>query len=409
MHRLQAEQLVYFRDLLADTFRMVMHLSQWCFTAPFPLEPYQRNVSQNSPNHYRTVQAIRRLFSMLLFCVVLTVPLLLLYLHGGKVHIKIPLFIKLMFYLQALLHSASSGYVLLLYQYRSSFHRFYFDRLVSVLTEFGRPDIDKRLYALRTNVLRLLLGLLLLMILILSALLLRDHSWTNLLRVVTFLITQLMATALTLQYITLFGIVAVLLQQMNDTLQIMLVDGATGTDTRVVPPVRLTRDDEQTIEKIRLLQLRLLQIVLRTNSGQFGRLLIVILLTTFIFLNTEMLQLYQGIKAAAFTFDVIGTKLMNAALKLAMLVMFAFSNRLIQQQNQRGLKILYQLHSSGNTLRCHDITNSFITQTTFFLQKAHVAYGMITLDMTLIMAIVAGLTNILVVLVQFSDAKPTCK
>uniref|UniRef100_A0A182WQZ4 Gustatory receptor n=1 Tax=Anopheles minimus TaxID=112268 RepID=A0A182WQZ4_9DIPT len=406
MHRLQVEQSAYFRYLVADTFRTVIRLSQWCCTTPFPLEPYQSNDLRNPSQNFRSVRILRRFLAVLLFSVVLAVPLLLFYLYGVKIHVfKIPLSIKLMFYLQAMLQTASLGYVLLVYQFRTSFHRFYFDRLVSVLVEFGRPDIDKRLYALRTNIHRLLLAILLLVVLILSALFFRDRSWTNLLKVAIFLTTQLMASSLTLHYMTLFGMVAVLLRQTNDTLEIMLQE----PQTLSFAPVRLTRADEQTIEKIRFLQLQLLQIVLRTNGGEFGRLLIVMLLTTFLFLNTEMLQLYQGIKAATFTFDVIGTKLTNSALKFAMLVMFAFSNRLIQQQNLRGLKLLYQLHSSGNSPRCHDITNRFITQITFFLQRAHEAYGMLSIDMTLILAIVAGLTNILVVLVQFSDAKSSCK
>uniref|UniRef100_A0A182MR74 Gustatory receptor n=1 Tax=Anopheles culicifacies TaxID=139723 RepID=A0A182MR74_9DIPT len=339
--------------------------------------------TQDPSKSFQIVRILRRLLSAVLFIVVIAVPLLLYYLYGGTLHVfKIPLSIKLMFYLQALLQTGSLGYILLVYQFRASFHRFYFDRLVSVLVEFGRPDIGKCLYALQTNILRLLFAILLLVVLIISALVFRDRSWTNLLKVVIFLATQLMATSLTLHYMTLFGVVTVLLRQMNDTLELML------ERPRTIPfaSVRLTRDDEQTIEKIRLLQLQLLRIVLRTNGGEFGRLLIVMLLTIFLFLNTEMLQLYQGIKAAAFTFDVIGTKLTNSALKFAMLVMYAFSNRQIQQQNLRGLKLLFQLHNAGNSARCHDITNRFITQTTFFLQKAHEAYGMLSIDMTLILS-----------------------
>uniref|UniRef100_A0A182S5B6 Gustatory receptor n=1 Tax=Anopheles funestus TaxID=62324 RepID=A0A182S5B6_ANOFN len=412
MHRLQAEHCAYFRDLLADTFRMVIRLSQWCCTVPFPLEPYQRNEPRNSPKYFWIVQALRRLYTSLLFSVVLAVPLLLYYLNDGKMHgFKTPLSITLMFCLQTLLQTGSTSYVLLVFQFQTSFHRFYFDRLVSVLVEFGRPDIGKRLYALRTNILLLFLAMLLMAILVLAALLLRDHSWNNLLKIVIFFTTQMIATSLTLLYMTLFGIVAVLLRQMNETLEIMLYGKAydemrTGSQTHPVP-VRLIRDEEQTIEKIRRLQFQLLQIVLQMNRGAFGRLLIVMLLTIFVFLNTEMLQLYQGIKAAAFTFDVIGTKLTNSALKFAMLVMFAFSNRLIQRQNLRVLKLLYQLQSSRNSPRCQDITKPFITQTMFFLKNAHQAYGMVPIDMTLVLSVVVGMANILMVLVQFSEAKTT--
>ncbi|XP_050074878.1 uncharacterized protein LOC126562411 [Anopheles maculipalpis] len=416
MHPLQVEKLAVFRALLADTLRMVICLSQWCCTAPYPLEPYQSISSKNRPNRFRIVQPLRRVFSALLFSVVLAVPFLLYYRYSGNVHVfKIPLSVKLMFYLQALLQTGSLGYVLLVYQFRTDFHDFYFDHLVSVLVNFGHPEVDKRLHTVQTNILRVLFVIIVLVILVLSAQLIRNNSWANLLKVVIFIITKLMATSVAMQYVTLFGIVSVLLGSMNDTLETMHngvgYSDASDPGSRshyALAPVRLTRDDEDTIEKIRLLQLHLLQIVLRTNGGEYGRLLIVILLTTFIFLNTELLQLYQGVKAGVFTFDVLGAKLTNSALQFAMLVMHAFSNRLIQQQNLRGLKLILQLHSSANSLRCHEITNRFITQTTLFLDKAHEAYGMISVDMTLIMSVVGGLTSILVVLVQFSDAKSSC-
>ncbi|EAA45477.1 AGAP006876-PA [Anopheles gambiae str. PEST] len=415
MHRLTTEKCAYFRNLLVDTCRLAIRLSQWCCTAPYPLDPYQHIKPYQQSKSFQTINILRRLLAALLFGIALSVPFLLYFLKADHVNaFKIPLSIRLMFYLQALLQMGSLSYVLLVYQFRSSFHRFYFDRLVCVLEHFGRRDIDKSLSALQTNMCRLLIASLVFVTLVFSALVVRDHSWSNLLKVVIYLATQLMATSFTLQYLTVFGIVAVLLRQMNDTLELILYgtvvydEGTNGSHSRLRTPVRFTRDDEQTIEKIRLLQLKLVQIVFHTNGGEYGLLLIVVLLTTFIFLNTELLQLYQGIKASAFTFDVIGAKLTNSALKFAMMVAYAIANRTIQTQNLRGLKLLFQLHSSSSSSRCHEITNRFISQTTLFLANGHEAYSMISIDMTLILSIVAGLTNILVVLVQFSDGKPSC-
>uniref|UniRef100_A0A182K2A3 ATP synthase F(0) complex subunit e, mitochondrial n=1 Tax=Anopheles christyi TaxID=43041 RepID=A0A182K2A3_9DIPT len=272
---------------------------------------------------------------------VLSVPFLMHYLNADQVlAFKIPLSIKLMFYLQALLQTGTIGYVLMVHHFRASFHRFYFVRLVCVLEQFGRRDISKCLYSVQTNIHRLLIASLLLVLLIISAFLIRDHSWGNLLKVAIFLTTQLMATSLTLQYLSVFGVVSILLRQMNDTLEVILYGGTvvyekntSRSQSRLrTSPVCLTCVDEHTIEKIRRLQLQLLQIVLHINGGAYGGLLIVVLLTTFIFLNTELLQLYQGMKASAFTFDVFGTKLTNSALKFAMMIVYALSNRSIQSQ-----------------------------------------------------------------------------
>uniref|UniRef100_A0A182N9H0 Gustatory receptor n=1 Tax=Anopheles dirus TaxID=7168 RepID=A0A182N9H0_9DIPT len=409
MYRTRTGKRTYFRALLANTFRTVIWLSQWCCTVPFPLDPYQRTTPYFRMKHYRVIQILRRLLSLVLFSVVAAAPFLLYFLFTKQIYVqRTPLSIKLMYYLQTAIQICTIGYVLLVYQFRASFHQFYFDRLAYVLEGFGRAGVSERLSALQTNIRRLLLVVPLHILLVLTAYVLQDRSWGVLPKVVLFLTAQLMAACFALLYATLLGTISILLRQMNDTLESILVGSEQNglPRTLLATHVRLTRDDQKTIEKLRLLQLRLLEIVLRTNGGEYGRLLIMILLATFIYLNTELLQLYQGVKAGAFAFDVIGTKLINSAHKFALLFMYAYPNRLIQRQNLRVLKILYQLNKPGNDARSSDITNRFLTQASLFLEKAHEAYGMISIDMTLILSIVGGLTNILVVLVQFSDAKP---
>uniref|UniRef100_A0A182PZ77 Gustatory receptor n=1 Tax=Anopheles epiroticus TaxID=199890 RepID=A0A182PZ77_9DIPT len=414
MSRMQMESRAQFRALLAETFRPVIYLSQWSCTAPYPLDPYQRTTPYLQTK--KSIMIFRRLVSVLLFTIIVAAPFLLYHLYSGQIYAyTIPLSVKLMYYVQTAIQTSMIGYVLLVYQFRSSFHRFYFERLVGVLVEFGRPDMSERLFALQTSFRRALPVFPLYLALVIAAYILHDQSYGVLAKIVIFLATQLMATSFTLLYVAIFGTVCILLRQMNDTLERIpqepqghnkpLANGAPFYTS----PVSLTRDDERAIEKIRLLQLQLLQIVRRTNGGEYGRLVIMILLATFIYLNTELLQLYQGVKAGAFSFDVIGSKVLNSTHKIAMLFMFTYPNRLIQTQNIRGLKILYQLNRPGNDSRTNEITNRFITQTTLFLEKAHEVYGMISIDMTLILSIVGGLTNILVVLVQFADAKPSQK
>ncbi|XP_050072965.1 uncharacterized protein LOC126561060 [Anopheles maculipalpis] len=409
MSRMQTENRAYFKTLLVHTFRDVMLLSQWCCTAPYPLDPYQRTT------RYRQtiIKKLRRVVSVVLLAVLFTAPFMLYFLDSGQIYVySIPLSIKLMYYVQTAIQTSSMAYVLLVYQFRTNIHRFYFDRLVCVLEEFGRPDIDARLRTLRRNVRRTLPAILLYIVLTLASYILREQSWTAVLKIVIFLAAQMMSTSFTLLYVTVLGTVSILLRQMNDTLESILGGVATNGKTinkpisLIAKPVHLTRDDERTVEKIRHLQLKLLQIVLRINGGEYGQLLIMILLATFIFLNTELLQLYQGIKAGAFSYAVIGSKLLNSAYKIGMLFLFAYPNRMIQTQNIRGLKVLYELNKPGNDPRCIDITNRFLSQTSLFLEKAHEVYGMISIDMTLILSVVGGLTNILVVLVQFADAKP---
>uniref|UniRef100_A0A182Y839 Gustatory receptor n=1 Tax=Anopheles stephensi TaxID=30069 RepID=A0A182Y839_ANOST len=405
MSRIQAINRTPFKALLVHTFRDVILLSQWCCTTPYPLDPFQ----YATPHQQAIIKRLRRIASAFLVTIIFAAPFLLYFMDSGQIYVySIPLSIKLMYYVQTAIQTSSMAYVLLVYQFRTNIHRFYIDRLVCVLEEFGRQDIDTHLGTLRRNIRRTLPVILLYILLIVTGYILREQSWTAVPKIVIFLATQLMATSLTLLYVAIFGTVSILLRQMNDTLESILHGGSTNDNCvpLVSKPVRLTRDDERTVEKIRSLQLKLLQIVLRINGGEYGQLLIMILLATFIFLNIELLQLYQGIRVGAFSFDVIGSKLLNTAHKIGMLFMFTYPNRLIQTQNIRGLKVLYELNKPGNDARCIEITNRFITQTSLFLEKAHEVYGMISIDMTLILSIVGGLTNILVVLVQFSDAKP---
>ncbi|XP_053674647.1 uncharacterized protein LOC128724950 [Anopheles nili] len=410
MYRMQTEKRTYFRALLADTFGLVIRLTQWCFSAPYPLHPYQR-IKQHS--QLKQIRLLRQCTSVVLLILVIAAPIWL-YVHYAKLIFgyKIPMSIKLMYYIQTVLQTFGIGYVMLFYSFKNNFHHFYFGRIAYVLEQFGHRNIGEHLNVVRTNIRRLLVGVLLHTVMILIILVVREHSWAILPRAIIFMAGQLMSTSLTLLYVTLFYTIAVLLRQMNDTLEGILngpaLDETSAESCRFLnKPIRSTRDDQRMIEKIRLLQLRLLEVVMRTNGDAFGKLLIAILLTTFIYLNTELLQLYQGMRIGAYSFQAISTKLFNAILKFAMLLLYAYPNRMIQEQNLRALDVLHQLSRTGNDARCNEIINRFITQKNFFLAKGHEAYGMISVDMSLILHIIGGLTSILVVLVQFSDAKPS--
>ncbi|KFB45740.1 AGAP006874-PA-like protein [Anopheles sinensis] len=356
MDRIQNELHLYYRVLLTDTFRTVIKISQWFFTAPYPLYPYQHVTSIYQQRLYVLGKI---LFSALVFGAITAAPVLLYFMQDKAIFIySVPVFIKMMYFIQTTLNIAGMGYVVFVYQFRTSFHRFYFDRLLHVLEQFGRRDIDVGLHQVKRAVRIVMLLTPVQIGMVGLMLLLRISDWGQLPRFLTFVAAHILGRSTTWVYMTIMGTVAILLRQMNDTLESFIIppsDAHEALSAEVPQPTRLTAVDRRMIEKIRLLQLELMRVVEKINGGEFGTLLIIYIVVTFIYINIELLQLYQGKRQNTIPSDIFYIRLINCAFRFAGFIMFAYSNRLVQKQNYRVCSILHQLNKVDNEAACSNI------------------------------------------------------
>nr|XP_058125051.1 uncharacterized protein LOC131266518 [Anopheles coustani] len=409
MKRMQYEVHLYYRTLLADTFGTVIKISQWCFTAPYPLYPYQQ-VTPDSRHRFYVLRFLQKFLAVLIFGTITAIPVLIYFLHDKAVYVySVPMSIKIMYYIQTLLHIVGAWYVVYLYQFRTTFHRFYFHRFHRVLEQFGRRDIDVGLRQVKraVRIIMILTPVEIAMVALLFILYVK--TWGQLPKLVSWGSNLILRTTINLQYMTIMGTVAILLRQMNDTLESFVTHVTHASDVQKTPniqliqPTRLTIDDQLTIEKIRLLQLELMKVVAKINAGEFGTILCIYIIAIFVYINIVLLQVYQGKLQNAMPFDMFCIRLISCALTCVGLVVIAYSNRLVQKQNLRVGTILHQLNKVDNGLTCFNIINRFITQTPLFYD-VHEARKMIPIDMSLIFKIVGGITSIFVVLVQFADS-----
>uniref|UniRef100_A0A182S4R3 Uncharacterized protein n=1 Tax=Anopheles funestus TaxID=62324 RepID=A0A182S4R3_ANOFN len=155
------------------------------------------------------------------------------------------------------------------------------------------------------------------------------------------------------------------------------------------------------IEQLRLLNIRALEIA-RSLGGNFGTVIVLIVVAAFASVNIELLELYQSLKLGNLGPLYIVLKFLFAGIKFSFYILIAYPNRLIQNENQHTIFMLYRIKRTSCTLDTNGAIEHYISQICN-LHDIHQACGMITLDMKLISNVVAAITSIMVVLIQFSD------
>ncbi|KFB45741.1 AGAP006874-PA-like protein [Anopheles sinensis] len=411
MNRMQNEAHLYYRTLLADTFGTVIKVSQWFLIVPYPLYPYQE-VTSASQQRFCVLSFLKKLLSLLIVVAMVGALVQNLFFNAKAVYIySVPTSIKIMYYIQTILQLSCMLYILFVFQFRTSFHRNYFDSIWHVLEQFGRRDIDVGLRKVkRTN--RTIAFITAVQIVSnITTFVMYTTGWGQLVKIFRFLFVSLSGRANILVYMTMMSTVEVLLRQMNDTLEsflhptpktlsiqlkqpthittddrrmiekirllqleLMRVVASTNADRETLgiqlkQPIRLTADDRRMIEKIRLLQLELMRVVAKTNAGEFGAILAVSFVSTFFHINTEFLQLYQGVRQNTISLTMIFLRLINCAFRFSAYIMIAYSNRMVQKQNLRARSVLHKLNNMDNDMNCSHIIVSGVTSLTVVLMQ----------------------------------------
>ncbi|XP_049293151.1 uncharacterized protein LOC125768891 isoform X3 [Anopheles funestus] len=158
--------------------------------------------------------------------------------------------------------------------------------------------------------------------------------------------------------------------------------------------------DVATIEKLSILHIALMHVV-RDGNKQFGVLMLMILLSSFIQINMVLIELYHNISHPMLPEYSLWIYFLHALIHFTFFLTIAKSNHSIQQQNERTMLLLHEFKCSWSSEQ-NMVIEHYISQICN-LHDIHQACGMITLDMKLISNVVAAITSIMVVLIQFSD------
>ncbi|XP_035907553.1 putative gustatory receptor 59f isoform X2 [Anopheles stephensi] len=163
-----------------------------------------------------------------------------------------------------------------------------------------------------------------------------------------------------------------------------------------------------TIEKLSTLHMGLMRLTREANN-HFGVLMLIILLSTFIQINMILIELYHNIGHPTLPEYCLWILFLHAIVHFTFFFVIAKSNHAIQQQVPCADRLIPTLANGGHfplqnertMLLLHEFKCSWSNEQN--VADIHQACGMINLDMKLIANVVAAITSIMVVLIQFSD------
>ncbi|EAA45475.1 AGAP006877-PB [Anopheles gambiae str. PEST] len=402
------------RHQLRQNISPTVRLSQCLSLAPYPLSVFQRNCSTRSVR-IRIIICFRYAFATCVTVAVVASQFTMFYYFPHIMYQpKVPIFIVILYYIVSILQTLTTGNMMIGCEQRRAEYEGYFEEVLHLMKETAhQPDCKTTIwYRHVTKVLLALYCIASLTVPIVMTTILWDIATIPyvMAQTVPFVVSSLILN----QYFCVFVHLTSILRKMNERLARFL-NMLPGSATE--PPVQLrgkpliynvlgeslkmesSRLDQ--LEQLRLLHVRTVQTA-GSLSEKFGIVIILIVIAAFASVNIELLEFYQSIKLGTLTPTTIFMKFLYAASKFSFYILIAYPNRLIQQENQKALFMLYRIKRISCSVELNEAIEHFISQISN-LHDVHQACGMLNLDMKLISNAVAAITSIMVVLIQFSD------
>uniref|UniRef100_A0A6E8VSA7 Gustatory receptor n=1 Tax=Anopheles coluzzii TaxID=1518534 RepID=A0A6E8VSA7_ANOCL len=205
-----------------------------------------------------------------------------------------------------------------------------------------------------------------------------------------------------LHYYALFGTISGIVSCSNDTLYGITVEGKKDRQRSCSERRRKSNkveNDIATIDKLVRLHKALLHLTWKTNA-HYGVLLLIIMLYSFVQISVILAELYFDNYDLPLVF--VGICLTHAAVYFMFFLIIAHANHAIIMENERTLLLLLDINCIWNS-ELNGMVDYYFMQVSN-LRDTHQACGMIKLDMQLVPNVVAVITSILFILMQFSDA-----
>uniref|UniRef100_A0A182PZ76 Gustatory receptor n=1 Tax=Anopheles epiroticus TaxID=199890 RepID=A0A182PZ76_9DIPT len=203
-----------------------------------------------------------------------------------------------------------------------------------------------------------------------------------------------------LHYYVLFATISGIISCLNDTLCGISVDEKNGQRSYGELETRRSHVNMMAIDKLLNLHKALILLTWKTNA-HYGMVLLIIMLYSFIQIGVILAELYLESSDLPLVFIWICTA--HATIYFMIFLIIACANYAVQKENERTLLLLHDFNCVWNR-ELNAAIEYYITQISN-LQDVHQACGMINLDMHLIPNVLAAITSILFILMQFADAR----
>ncbi|XP_035789755.1 uncharacterized protein LOC118465536 [Anopheles albimanus] len=399
------------RQLVYPTIGLTLRLSQYISLTPYPLSILQHR-DRLTTGSVRT-KLILAAQKILAFAITggLVVSLFVLFFCFPRLLYEstVPIFIKILYYIVNAVQILMVANLTIGCEGKRDRYEQYlrdvFELVQQIATIEDCPQTIRNRKAIKVLLALYTILSLLLPIGLVTAM---DHIGSLPLTIV-YVVPYTVSFMILLQYYSVFVHLWSCLRKLNIKLTpIVRGNGYLPYNDKSVTFLNLTRKDDPTrpqleiIEKCRMLHLQTMNIAGGVNTN-FGLVIILIVVAVFASINVELLELYQYIKNGHIGPTHIVLKCLYTCFKFFFYYLIAHPNWMIQSENEQMLFLLYSIRKTA----CSDETNSaiehYVSQISS-LRNVHQAGGMIDLDMKLISNAVAGVTSIMVVLIQFSDS-----
>uniref|UniRef100_A0A182WBC1 Gustatory receptor n=1 Tax=Anopheles minimus TaxID=112268 RepID=A0A182WBC1_9DIPT len=402
------------RQQLRNTIGPAVWISQCLSLAPYPLSLFQKKCSTDGVR-FRVITFFRYMFGILTTALTIASQFVLFIYYPYLLYQpKVPIFIVILYYIVNILQSMTIAIMMIGCEARRGNYEGYFINVLSLIND-TEPQRDCQTTIWYRNTVRALLffyATVTLVLPIIMASVLQEVATIP--YVITHIIPFVVSYLILMQYYCVLIHVSSILRKLNERL-VPLMNMKSHLESgflrqkhhvynilgQSLSSSRVENNHLEQIEKLRLMHVRALDIA-GSLSGKFGTVIILIVVAAFASVNIELLELYQCVKLGNLGPLYIVMKFLFAVIKFSFYILIAYPNRLIQNENQRTLFMLYKIKRTSCTLETNGAIEHYISQITN-LQDIHQACGMINLDMKLISNVVAAITSIMVVLIQFSD------
>uniref|UniRef100_A0A182NZ64 Gustatory receptor n=1 Tax=Anopheles dirus TaxID=7168 RepID=A0A182NZ64_9DIPT len=403
--------------MLRNKFHLLLNVAQFLGFLPFPSYVLQQDVERH---HFRTrvLRCLNAAIAMFIFGTSAASYVTLYVYYPDLVYKKHAAVLQIMYHMENGLKVLMVLVALLGPRIGASHLRRTIDDIVQTMQYFDRVGrIEVALGAVATISKRLMLVYCVHSVIItVSVWLSTEHPISTLLNV-SYLAPYMVIAVNILQYHALLSSIGAIVGCLNENLrEVTLQQNRNeqrpyGKHTTTISYIKLgdAKDVKShrshvvvaTIEKLSTLHAALMRQT-RNANRHFGVLMLIILLSTFIQINMLLLELYHNISHPEMPEFCLWILFLHAIVHFTFFFVIARSNHAIQQENECTLLLLHEFKCSWNNEQNMTIEH-YISQISN-LHDIHQACGMITLDMKLVSNVVAAITSIMVVLIQFADS-----
>uniref|UniRef100_A0A182PZ72 Gustatory receptor n=1 Tax=Anopheles epiroticus TaxID=199890 RepID=A0A182PZ72_9DIPT len=393
-----------------------MRLSQCLSLAPYPLSVFQGSYSMRSVR-IRIIIFFRYTFALLVTIATISAQFVLYFYFSSIMYQpQVPIFIVILYYIVSVLQTMTTGNMMIGCEQRQTDYEGYFQEVLELIKETVHQRDCKTViwyrYAVRASL--ILYCTVALLIPIIMATVTQDIATIP--YVIAHTIPFIVSSLILNQYFCVFVHLTTILKKLNERLTALvsmspvpepgyalqrekpLVYNVLGQS---LESLKLERNRLEQIEELRILHVRTVQTA-GNLSTKFGVVIVLIVVAAFASVNIELLELYQCIKLGNLSPLHMVMKFLFAAIKFSFYILIAYPNRMIQNEIEHFISQISNLHDVHQACGMINLDMKLISN----VSEHHAEEGNLSkIAVPYFPQVVAAITSIMVVLIQFSDSR----